>query len=310
MNALVLGGNGFIGSHLVDRLLVEGHSVRVFAHTYEKYRLPLPGVDYHIGQFDDINDLAKSLVGIDVVYHLISTTVPSSSNKNPVYDVESNLISTIRLLNEMRVLDISRIVYLSSGGTVYGVPEILPIPETHPLSPICSYGVIKVAIEKYLHMYQNQYGIDYLILRASNPYGERQGHKGVQGVIGTFIAQVLANEAIKIWGDGSVVRDFIYVKDLAEILVIAGESKVTGIFNAGSGIGHSIKDVVGTISKVSGRAIDLKFMEGRSYDVPSIVLDMTKTEKKYNWVSRTEFCSGIEQTWSWAREKYYRNKLT
>lgn len=299
MKALVLGGNGFIGSHLVDYLLDAGHSVRVFDRGNERYRKPLSKVDYRLGSFDDIPKLAEALEEIDVVYHLISTTVPSTSNKDPIYDIESNLISTVKLLDLIRQSNIPRIIYLSSGGTVYGIPEVSPIPETHPLKPICSYGIIKVAIENYIQMYHHLYGLDYAVLRVSNPYGERQGHTGVQGVIGTFMGKVISNDNIDVWGDGSVVRDFIYIGDLATLCVEVGESNQTGIFNIGSGKGHSVKEIIETLSSVSGKKINPKYSSKRSYDVPRVELDICKVKKSFLWRPRTELLDGMSKTWAW-----------
>lgn len=299
MKALVLGGNGFIGSHVVDQLLSEGHSVRVFDRAPERFRKPLPNVDYRLASFDDVAVLMEALEGIDVVFHLISTTVPSTSNKDPVYDIASNLMGTVKLLDLIRDSSVSRIVYLSSGGTVYGVPEFSPILESHPLRPICSYGVVKVAIENYFQMYHHLYGIDYVALRASNPYGERQGHTGVQGVIGTFMGKVLSGEAIEIWGDGSVIRDFIHVDDLANLCVCAGKSSALGIFNAGSGNGNSVNEIVSTLSSVSGVEITPSYRSGRSYDVPQIVLDISKAKEEFSWNPIVELEEGIRRAWHW-----------
>lgn len=303
MRALVLGGNGFIGSHVVDALLAEGHSVRVFDRYPEKFRAPLQPVDYRLSSFEDTPSLSEALEGIDVVYHLISTTVPSTSNKDPVFDIESNLVRTVRLLNLMKDSGVGRIVYLSSGGTVYGVPEVSPIPEEHPLWPICSYGVVKVAVENYLHMYQSLYGIGSVILRASNPYGERQGHTGVQGVIGTFMGKIKANQPVEIWGDGSVVRDYIYVKDLARLCVLAGKSQGSGIFNAGAGEGRSVKQVFDAVSHISQSGIEAIYKTGRAYDVPEVVLDVQQSEKAFGWKPQITFENGLRASWAWV-DKY------
>ncbi|MCF6218704.1 MAG: NAD-dependent epimerase/dehydratase family protein [Gammaproteobacteria bacterium] len=301
MKALVLGGNGFIGSHIVDHLLAQGHSVRVFDRGVEKFRAPLTQVDYRLSPFDDVPALAEALEGIDVVYHLISTTVPSTSNKDPVYDTESNLVGTIKLLNLVRDSSVSRIVYLSSGGTVYGIPEHSPISESHPLRPICSYGVVKVAVENYLQMYHHLYGIEYAVLRVSNPYGERQGHAGVQGVIGTFMAKVVAGESIEVWGDGSVVRDFIYIKDLAKLCEKVGHSHAIGVFNAGSGQGCSIQEIVATLSTVTEQNIQPKYSLGRSYDVPKVVLNIAKAKGEFEWNPEISLLDGMAKTWGWVR---------
>ncbi len=299
MKALVLGGNGFIGSHVVDHLLAQNHSVRVFDRGMEKFRAPLDQVDYRLFSFDDVPALAEALEDIDVVYHLISTTVPSTSNKDPAYDVESNLIGTVKLLNLMRDSNVSRIVYLSSGGTVYGVPDSSPILESHPLRPICSYGIVKVAIENYLQMYHHLYGLEYAVLRVSNPYGERQGHTGVQGVIGTFMGKVLACKEIEIWGDGRVVRDFIYIVDLADLCVKVGCSRETGVFNAGSGEGNSIQEIVAMLAEVTKQNIHPQYSGGRSYDVPEVILNIDKVKISFRWSPNVSLLDGMTKTWGW-----------
>lgn len=302
MRALVLGGNGFIGSHIVDRLLAEGHSVRVFDRSTERFRDALRGVDYRFGSFNDTPALSEAMQDVDIIYHAISTTVPSTSNKDPVFDIESNLINTVRLLNLMTDSGVSRIVYLSSGGTVYGIPEYSPIKETHPLRPICSYGVVKIAIENYIHMYSHLHGLEYILLRASNPYGPRQGHIGVQGVIGTFMGKYLNDEDVVVWGDGSVVRDFIYIDDLVELIVVAGQSNISGILNAGSGVGSSINDVISCLKSVSGKNLAPVYRPGRDYDVPSIVLDMDKARTILNFSPSVSLEEGVMRTWEWMQK--------
>lgn len=299
MKALVLGGNGFIGSHIVDGLLAAGHQVSVLDRRPEHYRLPLPKVENHCGDFGDKELLTATLEGMDVVYHLASTTVPSTSNQDPIADIQVNLVHSVLLLQLMVQQGTKRIVFLSSGGTVYGIPEMSPIPETHPLKPICSYGVIKVAIENYLFMYQSLHGIRPVVLRASNPYGERQGHVGVQGVIGTFLQEIKAGEQIEIWGDGSVVRDFIHVSDLAELCVRAGVGDYCGILNAGSGIGHSIREVLDVVAAATDRSLDPVYKEGRGYDVPKVVLDVTGASRQFDWKPEVELLEGIIRTAKW-----------
>jgi UDP-glucose 4-epimerase len=299
MKVLVLGGNGFIGSHIVDGLLEAGHQVRVFDRNPEQFRPPLKGVEYHSADFGDVGALLSALEGIDAVFHLASTTVPSTSNLDPVADIQVNLVNSVQLLQLMVEQGVSRIVFLSSGGTVYGIPEVSPIPETHPLKPICSYGVIKVAIENYLLMYQSLHAIKPVVLRASNPYGERQGHAGVQGAIGTFLQKLKTGEPIEVWGDGSVIRDFIHVSDLAELCIRAGLSEYCGILNAGSGEGHSIRDVISVITRATDRKIDPVYKKGRAYDVPKVVLDISKARGEFDWRPEIELLQGIERTWKW-----------
>jgi len=276
--------------------------VRVFDRSPELFRAPLAGVDYRFGDFSDVPLLAEALEGVDLVYHLLSTTVPSTSNLDPIADVNGNLVNSLRLLQLMVQKNIPKIIYLSSGGTVYGIPECVPIPETHPLRPICSYGVVKVAIENYLHMFHELHGLQYVVLRASNPYGERQGHAGVQGVIGTFMQKILAGDQIEIWGDGRVVRDYIYVGDLAELCVIAGRPEKVGVFNAGSGEGTSINELINKLTSVTGMNLTYVNRTGRGYDVPRVVLDIGSTVSNFGWLPSTTLDHGLITTWNWFLE--------
>jgi len=301
MKVLVLGGNGFIGSHVVDHLLAAGHKVRVFDRSPERYRDPLKQVEYRLGRFDDTFQVAEALDGVDVVCHLISSTVPGTSNLDPVVDVESNLVNTLKLLEQMRKKGLHRILYLSSGGAVYGNPVAMPIDENHPLNPISSYGVVKVSIEKYLNMYQQVYGFEPIILRPSNPYGSRQGHVGVQGLIGTLLAKAMAGETMEIWGDGSIVRDYMYVGDLACLCVKAFEGDVCGVFNAGSGEGHSINDIIAIIRDLTDTALDVRYSAGRSFDVKEVVLDIQRASRQFGWQSEMPILKGIRDQFMWLR---------
>lgn len=299
MKALVIGGSGFIGSHLVDKLLAESLQVRVYGRAGERFRSTPLEVDFRQGDFNDTTSLAEALVDVDVVFHLLSTSLPSTSNLDPVADIRDNLIGTVRLLELMRDAGTTRMVYLSSGGTVYGPPQITPVPEDHPERPISSYGIVKSAIEKYILMEQYLHGLQPVILRASNPYGPRQGHGGIQGVIGTFLQQIAEGEPIHIWGDGSIVRDFIHISDLADLCVKCATADVTGIYNAGSGEGVSIREIIDIISAVTARDIHPEYKPGRGFDVPRVVLDISKICTATGWKPTTRLEDGIMETWQW-----------
>jgi len=299
MKVLVLGGNGFIGSHVVDQLLAGGHKVRVFDRSPERYRAPLKQVEYRLGRFDDTFQVAEALQGVDAVCHLISTTVPGTSNLDPVADVQNNLVNTLHLLEQMRKKSLHRILYLSSGGTVYGNPESSPVCEDQPLKPISSYGVVKVAIENYLYMYQQLYGLQPVILRPSNPYGPRQGHAGVQGLIGTLLARALSGETLEIWGDGSIVRDYMHVGDLARLCASALESNSCGVFNAGSGEGYSINQIISMIRDLTGGKLDVRYEAARAFDVKEVVLDISSAMQQFGWKPEVELSTGIREHMEW-----------
>lgn len=299
MKALVLGGTGFIGSHIVDQLLARRHTVRVFSRTGEKYRSPLAEVDYRTGVLGDSLAMAEALDGVDVVFHAVSTTVPSTSNLDPVADIQTNLVATVKLLEQMVQARVNRIVFLSSGGTVYGNPVAHPAAEDHPLRPLCSYGVVKVALEHYLYMYQRLHDLQPVVIRPSNAYGPRQGHIGVQGVIAAFLNQFKARQPLRVWGDGSVVRDYVYVDDLARLCLLAGETQETGTVNAGSGRGHSITDIIEVVADVVGVTPEVIHEPARTYDVQKSVLDISKAQALFGWTPRTSLKEGIAQQWAW-----------
>lgn len=299
MKYLVLGGNGFIGSHLVKGLHDAGHEVRVYDRKLDEGVVVSESIEYIVGDFTDIFKIAEALSGIDVVYHLISTTVPSTSNLDMVNDIETNLISTTRLLKTMVDVGVKKIVFLSSGGTVYGNPSINPIPESHPLNPICSYGIVKVAIEKYLFLFNQLHGLEYNILRVSNPYGSNQQHYGVQGVIPTFLIKTLKDEPITIWGDGTIERDYIEIEDLIDVSIKAGMKMLNDVFNVGSGKLTSINNIISVIEDVTKQELEIKKLPKRNFDVKSISLDCNSAIKTFNWKPKCDLKTGIYRNWEW-----------
>ncbi|MGY6704694.1 NAD-dependent epimerase/dehydratase family protein [Roseinatronobacter sp.] len=299
MRVLVIGGSGFIGSHVVDALVNAGHTVRTFSRKREKFRPPLGVVDYHFGDVRDRMALAEALVDVDAVFHLVSTTFPSTANLDPKIDVQDNLISTLELIDTMLGLGINRLLFVSSGGTVYGIPKSVPIEESHSLNPINSYGIVKVAIEQYIEMYRRMRGLSSVIIRASNPFGPRQGHTGVQGVVSTFLDRALSGKKIDIWGDGTVVRDFIDVRDLAEFCVLAGTSKKAGIYNAGSGVGTTLNELIEVIREVTQMDIVANFKSARLVDTPISILDCSRAKEEFGWTAKRSLPNGIYDTWRW-----------
>jgi UDP-glucose 4-epimerase len=298
MNCLVLGGNGFIGSHLVDRLLQEKYSIRVLDKYTERYRIPLKNIEYIYEDMGNRGLLNEVLENIDVVYHLIGTTTPKTSNDDPAFDIQSNVLNTLYLLDSCIQHKIKKFIYISSGGTVYGNSDKLPLAENHILDPISSYGISKLTVEKYLQLYHKLYGIDYAIVRPSNPYGERQNPEGIQGAISVFLGKIFKNENIELWGDGSVVRDFIYIKDLTEGIVrVATRNTESRIFNLGSGKGYSLTDLIKVIAKVTKREINVINKPSRVFDVPAIYLDISRARKELEWSPSTSLEDGIMKTW-------------
>src|SRR5690606_30330448 len=228
MEYLILGGNGFIGSFIVDEILSKGHKVTVFDRGPEKYRNQLHNVDYIFGDINNMALLNDVFEGKDILIHSVSTTVPYTSNISIEYDIESNLINSIKLFKMAAEKKIKRIIFLSSGGAIYGEPNIVPIPENHSTNPVSSYGITKLAIEKYLNYFYMNYGIEYNIIRPSNPYGPRQNPYSNQGEIAVFLGKVLQNETIEVCGDGNIAKDFVFIKDIASAIYQSSISAASG----------------------------------------------------------------------------------
>lgn len=306
MKCVVLGGGGFIGSHITDALLKEpGYQVTVFDRPGAIYldQLKESGAKIIVGDFLNVQDLVRAVQGNDVIFHLISTTVPSYSNDHVVFDVETNIIGSLNLLDVAREAKVHKVIFSSSGGTVYGVPERTVITESHQTQPISSYGITKLTIEKYLHLYWKLHGLDYCILRISNAYGERQVPSGVQGLIPTVIDKALRHEEINIWGNGSVIRDYIYVTDVAAGFVSAskyfGEDRV---FNISTGVGYSTNEVLERLKALVDFPINIKHDPARLYDVPANILDNTKARELLKWKPIVSIEEGLEKTYRYFAE--------
>lgn len=301
MNILILGGCGFIGSHLAEAFLEEGHSITIFDHLNAD-RKNIEHIQDRIrfvgGDFTNATDVAHAIEGAEIVVHLISSTLPGSSLKNPVYDVETNVIGSVNLFEQCIKANVRKVLFISSGGTVYGIPQSTPIKETHALNPINPYGLSKMAIEKYLGLYFYHYGLDYTVLRLSNPYGERQNPNTGQGVIASWMHRVRNGEPIEIWGDGTIVRDYVYIKDAVMALKLAAlvntEQK---IFNVGSGIGHSLLQVHGILEKLLGKHVPVIFKDVRRVDVPINILDVSLLKTALGWEVGTGIEDGMGLMW-------------
>jgi UDP-glucose 4-epimerase len=299
---LVIGGAGFIGSHLVDRLVAAGNPVRVLDRVPIDLRPRRHGaasVENVAGDFMDLSAIDAAVREIDVAYHLVSTTIPATSNVDPVFDVQSNLIGTLSFFKSAQAAGVRKIVFVSSGGTIYGNARAQPIRETDPTDPICSYGIAKLAIEKYLALFEFLHGLRFVALRVSNAFGERQ-RPGSQGVIAAFIQKALKGMPLEIWGDGSVVRDYVHVHDVVDALVRgAAYEGPRRVFNVGSGVGRSVNEVVEALRIVAGRPIECIHRASRPVDVPKSVLDVSLIKQELGWSPRIDFSTGLARTWDW-----------
>ncbi len=312
MNIIILGAAGFIGTNLAIQLLKNPKNRIMLVDRKKEYfcdieKLDLPNVEikYAPLEYDDCFD--RLLNGQDVLYHLVSTTVPTTSNQHISQELQANVIFSSNLFEACVRCNVKKVVFISSGGTVYGKEDGCPLDENMPTYPISSYGVQKITIEKLLYLYNYMYGLDYRIIRLANPYGPYQRPDGVLGAVTTFTYKVLRGEEITVYGDGSVVRDFIYIDDaIRAILNIVDGTSGKHTFNLGCGYGTSIKQVLDTIQEILGLDMKTVYKEGRKVDVPVNYLDISKYEKYYGKLNPLSLKDGIRKTADFMKENYLK----
>lgn len=295
-NILMLGGFGFLGKNLIE-VFKNKYNIIVFDHLKNN----MDSVISYSGDFSNANDLEIIFINhrIDLVFHLISNTTPGSSNKDIVYDIEKNLISTINLLELMKKYSIPKIVFTSSGGTIYGKinsPNGFAM-ENDPTFPICSHGICKLAIERYIYLFSYLYGIDYLILRISNLYGKYHTSNNL-GFINVSLRKILSEKKMEVWGNGEIIRDYIFVEDCVQIIRDLLEKNVNNeVFNIGSGEGHSINEIINIIRGFNCD-FTIEYKKGRNFDVDKVILSIKKL-KRINDFQFTNIEDGIKKTITW-----------
>ena len=310
MNIILLGAAGFIGTNLALELAKDKNNVITVVDKENTYFKTLEQMSTQRFQFIEsdltMNDDYEVLVkGQDLVYHLISTTVPTTSNQHIAEELKGNVVLSANLFEACVHQNVKNVVFLSSGGTVYGKESKCPLNEKTPTNPITSYGIQKISIEKLLYLYNYMYGLDYRIIRLTNPYGPYQRPNGVLGAVTTFTYKALRGEEIEVYGDGSVVRDFIYIDDAVRgILKIVNGTDRHLTFNLGCGYGTSIKKVLETIEEVLDIKLNVKYTKGRKVDVPVNYLDIRRYEAAYGTLNPISLKEGIMRTAKFMKDFY------
>ena len=269
-------GAGFIGGNLIRDSFKRGYAVKVLDHN------PCPDdlrgrLTWVQGEFGEEEKLHAVLGETDIVFHLISSTVPGDIIDESG-ELRQNVFQTLQLLRLCVEENVGRLVFVSSSS-VYGPQKVLPIPETAPTNPISSHGIHKLAIEKYLQLYTYKHRLDCRIVRLSNPYGPGQKISGRQGLIGIVIGRLLNNQRVVIHGDGTIIRDFVYIDDAIDALQRLATAETDHyLFNVGSGTGHSVNEVIAVISRLTGKEIEVKYAESRFADIKKSVLDISRAQ--------------------------------
>ena len=311
MKILVTGGAGFIGSHLVDRLLQLGHEVVVVDNLATGYRHNLNPR----AKFYEASLLDSSLGEIfqrekpDIVNHYAAQNDVRRSNADPVFDAQHNIISSIRLIQCCIEHSVKKVVYASSGGTVYGEPIYLPVDEAHPIAPISPYGISKHTVEHYLFLASASAGLNYTVLRYANIYGPRQHPHGGAGVIAIFAESMLKGIPPTIFGDGSSTRDYLFISDAVEANLLALTDSDRKIYHVSTGLEISLNELFCQLRQTLGSSIECKdiikispvYAKSRLGEIHRIALNPEKIERDLGWIPQTSLQDGLAQTVPYCR---------
>ncbi len=309
MNILLLGAAGFIGTNLTLELKKESTNKITLVDRKKDFFnhriIECKNISIIEEEFSENTEFDSLLKGQELVYHLVSTTVPGNSNQKVPQELAANVIATAKMLEACVRCGVKKVIFISSGGTVYGKELKCPLREDGETNPINSYGLQKITIEKLLYLYRYMYGIDYRVVRLSNPYGPYQKPNGVLGAITTFTYKALKEEEIIVYGNGGVVRDFIYIDDAIKgIINIANGESLYRVFNLGCGYGTSINQVLHIIEQVLNVKLVVKFAEARKVDVPENYLDITRYEEVFGGLEPKSLLEGITNTASFIKMEY------
>ncbi len=298
MKILVTGGAGFIGSHIVDAFINEGHSVVIVD-------------DLSTGREQNINPKAKFIKlditdeklsnlfeqeKFDVVDHHAAQMDVRKSVKDPAFDARTNIIGTINLLQNSIKTGVKRFIFASTGGAVYGEQKYFPADEEHPTLPVSPYGISKLSVEKYLFFYNVQYNFNYTILRYANIYGPRQNPEGEAGVVAIFTNKLLKNEQPVINGDGKQTRDYVFVGDVVKANLLALNDKATDIFNVGTGLETDVNKLFNYLNKITGKNREEQHGPAAPGEQLRSVITSEKMLKKFNWKPDSKLEDGLQKT--------------
>ena len=300
-DVLVTGGAGFIGSHLVDRLVADGRKVTVVDNLSS-------GLEANVNRaaaFDRVDIRSPELRGAvararpDTVFHVAAQISVSVSAREPVLDADVNVMGSLNLMEAARAAGARKVVFVSTGGAMYGEPERLPADETLPARPFSPYGASKLAFENYLPVFKGLHGIGYAVVRPANVYGPRQDPHGEAGVVAIFTRAMLEGRPCKVFGTGTDERDYIFVEDVVDLLVRAADGSGTGPYNAGTGSGTSVNDLFERLARLTGYRKGAEHAPSRPGDLRKISLDSGRAHRELGWRPRVAFDEGLRRTVEW-----------
>lgn len=301
MKCLVTGGAGFIGSHLVDKLIEQNYEVAVIDNlsTGKRENLNPKAKFYKIDiQDPKISEIFKKIKP-DVVFHYAAQIDVGKSMENPIESAKTNILGSLNILEKCNNFGIKKIVFASSGGAIYGETKIIPTPEDYIPQPVSPYGIEKFAVEHYLDFYKKEYNLDYLILRFANVYGPRQNSEGEAGVVAIFFAKLLDGEPLVINGDGKQTRDFVFVGDVIRANLFGLEKNVSGVFNIGTGIETDINTIFRKLKKTFDSKVQEIHGQEKAGEQKKSCLDFKKAKLELDWQPKYSLDEGLDETKQW-----------
>jgi len=304
LRILVTGGAGFIGSNVADRFVELGHEVAVFDDLSSGFREFVPArAKFFQGDLADASAVDRVVAEFqpEIVDHHAAQIDVRKSVTDPVWDARVNILGTIGLLQACTRHGVRKVVYASTGGALYGEGHQLPATEAHPVNPESPYGASKHTVEHYLYLWKLLHGLDYTVLRYPNVYGPRQNPHGEAGVNAIFIGLMLQGKRPHIFGDGTAVRDYLFVSDVVDANVTALETGSGEMLNLGTGIGTSVNDIVRELKLILGFSEDAIYDAARPGEVQRIYLDASRAKRVLGWSPQVEFSDGLRRTVEWSR---------
>ncbi|HOJ39218.1 MAG TPA: NAD-dependent epimerase/dehydratase family protein [bacterium] len=311
MRILVTGGAGFIGSHLVDKLIERQHEVSILDNlsTGRKENLN-PRAKFYQGDIRDkqVENLMKEQKP-EILFHLAAQINVRKSTEDPIFDNNVNVNGSLNLVSSFLKAGGRRIIFASTGGVMYGEPEILPTPETVEPFPLCPYGIAKLSVEKYLNYYHRYFPLSFCALRFGNVYGPRQNAFSEAGVVAIFSVRLLRGQPAMIYGDGQQTRDFVFIEDVIQACLLVMEKNVSGFFNVGTGRETSVNEIFQQVARWVGRPAIREYAPAREGDIRRSCLSVEKIRQAFGWQARVPLEEGIKQTVAWFQREEKAGRL-